>query len=135
MNRPIAPDLDDNPRIPAEWGRTEVVKELQKERRRCAEEITENRRLRQSFDTATRLAARETIRAHDAEEALRELVELKDLRTKIEGPQEAWPDHDSFEAAAADYYKRKAVAWDAARAALSSVNASRDATPPEGTES
>jgi hypothetical protein len=44
--RPVAPDLDDNPRIPAEWSREEIARELRAQRRRNAEEKTENRNLR-----------------------------------------------------------------------------------------
>lgn len=58
--------------------------------------------------------------------ALRELVELKDLRAKIDGPKEAFRDDEDYEAAVESYYSRKAVAWGAARAALSSENASVD---------
>lgn len=46
MSRPVDPDLDDNPRIPAEWSREEIARELRAERRRKAEEKTANRRLR-----------------------------------------------------------------------------------------
>jgi hypothetical protein len=46
MNRPIDTDLDDNPRIPASWSREKIASELRAERRRCAEVITENRKLK-----------------------------------------------------------------------------------------
>lgn len=46
MNRPIDPDIDDNPRIPPSWSWQDIAAELRKERRRYAEERTENRKLR-----------------------------------------------------------------------------------------
>jgi hypothetical protein len=48
--KPIDPDLDDNPRIPAHLSREDVCRMLRDERRRLAEENTENRRLQRESD-------------------------------------------------------------------------------------
>ena len=56
MSRPVAPDLDDNPRIPASWSREDLARELRKERRRCAEEITESRKLKAALEPLAAIA-------------------------------------------------------------------------------
>lgn len=105
MKRPIDPDLDDFPRVPppAIWSRENLVEALQEARRMFAEERTENRKLRKSA------------------EALRELVELKDIRAKIDGTMDAFPDQDAFNSAVEDYYNRKPIAWAMARELVAMV--------------
>lgn len=96
--RVVDADIDDNPRIPESWSREDVARELRAARRRCSEIQTENRRIKLELGTATRLAARETIRAHDAEEALaksrdaylnmRDFAEANGLNTATTGEDE-----------------------------------------------
>lgn len=83
--RPIDPDLDDNPRIPTHLSREDVCRMLRDERRRFAEEKTENRRLRrESSARAERIAELEAKFQSCIEFSDRQVAENAKLREALE---------------------------------------------------